>query len=185
MPLTPNQLSEIDKQRSKAKQTFRAVFEGIEKHLYLARDVLDYGFVRVVDYIGDDETICQAARVSYGRGTNSLQNDEGRDDTLTGDQAEQVLCYLKDDANRAYDHYEEMISDTDAEGNAKQGLACMNLPANIYTQWYWKVLSVLPDTLFEVRCYFSTVLFKTEIFITTFDNFSGNGEGRNTATSNA
>jgi thymidylate synthase (FAD) len=73
----------------------------------------------------------------------SVINNQGRGETLSGDQAEQVLRYLKDDANRAYDHYEDMISEVDADGNAKQGLARelarMNLPANIYTQWYWKV----------------------------------------------
>jgi thymidylate synthase (FAD) len=216
MPVTPDQQAEIDDLRSQTKPTLRAVSPGMEKHLYVAHDVLDHGFVRVVDYMGDDEAICQAARVSYGKGTKSVQNDEGlirylmrhwhstpfemcevklhvklpvfvarqwirhrtanvneysarysildrefyipraedlaaqsvinnqgRGETLSGEQAEQVLRYLKDDANRAYDHYEDMISEVDADGNAKQGLARelarMNLPANIYTQWYWKV----------------------------------------------
>jgi len=49
-----------------------------------------------------------------------------------------VLDYLKGDASRAYDHYEEMISDEGQQGLARE-LARMNLPANIYTQWYWKV----------------------------------------------
>ena len=42
------------------------------------------------------------------------------------------------DAMRAFDHYEEMISTEDQQGLARE-LARMNLPANIYTQWYWKV----------------------------------------------
>ena len=37
--------------------------------------VLDEGFVRVVDYMGDDAAIVQAARVSYGKGTRRLQED--------------------------------------------------------------------------------------------------------------
>src|SRR5438093_8843649 len=39
--------------------------------------VLDDGFVRVVDYLGSDESIVQAARVSYGRGTRKVQEDQG------------------------------------------------------------------------------------------------------------
>ena len=49
-----------------------------------------------------------------------------------------MLSYLRDDAARCYDHYEEMISDEGQRGLARE-LARMNLPANIYTQWYWKV----------------------------------------------
>jgi len=39
--------------------------------------VLDDGFVRVVDYMGDDGSIVQAARVSYGKGTKKVSEDEG------------------------------------------------------------------------------------------------------------
>ena len=49
----------------------------MEGHLYTAYPVLDHGFVRVIDYMGDDAAITQAARVSYGRGTRSVQNDAG------------------------------------------------------------------------------------------------------------
>ena len=49
-----------------------------------------------------------------------------------------MLEYLKGDAARAYDHYEEMIGQDGQQGLARE-LARMNLPANIYTQWYWKV----------------------------------------------
>ena len=216
MPLTPQQLAEIDTLRANPQPTLRATAPGMEKHLYKAIDVLDHGFVRVIDYMGDDSAICQAARVSYGKGTKSVQNDEGlirylmrhwhstpfemceiklhvklpvfvarqwirhrtanvneysarysildrefyipepsqlaaqsvinnqgRGEALTGDEAARVLEILKGDAARTYDHYAEMIGETDADGNQKQGLARelarMNLPANIYTQWYWKV----------------------------------------------
>jgi len=216
MPLTPEQLAEIDALRANPQPTLRATAPGMEKHLYKAIDVLDHGFVRVIDYMGDDSAICQAARVSYGKGTKSVQNDEGlirylmrhwhstpfemceiklhvklpvfvarqwirhrtanvneysarysildrefyipepsqlaaqsvinnqgRGDALTGDEAARVLEILKGDAARTYDHYAEMIGEVDANGDAKQGLARelarMNLPANIYTQWYWKV----------------------------------------------
>ena len=77
MPLSPDQQAEIDAQRSETQQTLRATAPGMEKHLYTAHPVLDHGFVRVIDYMGDDAAICQAARVSYGRGTKSVQNDEG------------------------------------------------------------------------------------------------------------
>ncbi|MGH1355543.1 MAG: FAD-dependent thymidylate synthase [Thalassovita sp.] len=211
MPVTPEQQAEIDTQRSQTRQTLRAVSEGMESHLYTAYPVLDHGFVRVVDYMGDDAAICQAARVSYGKGTKSVQNDEGlirylmrhwhstpfemcevklhvklpvfvarqwirhrtanvneysarysildrefyipgpeqlaaqsvvnnqgRGEALTADEAARVLEILKSDSARSYDHYEEMISDDGKQGLARE-LARMNLPANIYTQWYWKV----------------------------------------------
>ena len=211
MPLTPDQQAEIDAQRAEATPTLRATAPGMERHLYTAHEVLDHGFVRVIDYMGDDAAICQAARVSYGRGTKSVSNDEGlirylmrhwhstpfemceiklhvklpvfvarqwirhrtanvneysarysildrefyipaRDDlaaqsttnnqgrgaVLSDEEAARVLRLLHEDAMRCYDHYEEMISDEGQQGLARE-LARMNLPANIYTQWYWKV----------------------------------------------
>src|SRR5258708_2477305 len=39
--------------------------------------VLDNGFVRVIDYMGTDESIVQAARVSYGQGTKRVHEDRG------------------------------------------------------------------------------------------------------------
>ena len=211
MPLSPDQLAEIDAQRAQSQTTLRTVSPGMESHLYTAYPVLDHGFVRVIDYMGDDAAICQAARVSYGKGTKSVQNDEGlirylmrhwhstpfemcelklhvklpvfvarqwirhrtanvneysarysildrefyipapdkvaaqsvvnnqgRGEVLTGAEATQVLEILKADSTRAYDNYEAMISQDGQQGLARE-LARMNLPANIYTQWYWKV----------------------------------------------
>jgi thymidylate synthase (FAD) len=211
MSLSPEQLAEIEQLREQRASTLRAVSEGMEGHLYTAYPVLDHGFVRVIDYMGDDAAICQAARVSYGKGTKSVQNDEGlirylmrhwhstpfemceiklhvklpvfvarqwirhrtanvneysarysildrefyipapehvaaqsvvnnqgRGDILTGEEAARVLEILKADSARAYDNYESMISQDGQQGLARE-LARMNLPANIYTQWYWKV----------------------------------------------
>ena len=211
MPITADQQAEIDALRAQAKPTLRAVSEGMESHLYKAHEVLDHGFIRVIDYMGDDAAICQAARVSYGKGTKSVQNDEGlirylmrhwhstpfemceiklhvklpvfvarqwirhrtanvneysarysildrefyipeadklaaqsvinnqgRGEALSGEEAARVLEYLKGDAARCYDHYAEMIDQEGQQGLARE-LARMNLPANIYTQWYWKV----------------------------------------------
>ena len=211
MPLSPDQLAEIDAQRAQSQTTLRTVSSGMESHLYTAYPALDHGFVRVIDYMGDDAAICQAARVSYGKGTKSVQNDEGlirylmrhwhstpfemcevklhvklpvfvarqwirhrtanvneysarysildrefyipapdkvaaqsvvnnqgRGEVLTGSEAAQVLEILKADSARAYDNYEAMISQDGQQGLARE-LARMNLPANIYTQWYWKV----------------------------------------------
>ncbi|MDO5646594.1 FAD-dependent thymidylate synthase [Paracoccus sp. (in: a-proteobacteria)] len=211
MPLTPEQQAEIDSQRANPHHTLRAVAPGMEQHLYVAHPVLDHGFIRVVDYMGDDAAICQAARVSYGRGTKSVQNDEGlirylmrhwhsspfemcevklhvklpvfvarqwirhrtanvneysgrysildrefyipapdhlaaqssvnnqgRGEVLQGDEAQRVLNLLRDDAMRSYDNYEAMLSQDGQQGLARE-LARMNLPTNIYTQWYWKV----------------------------------------------
>ncbi len=211
MSLTPEQQAEIEELRASPNQTLRVVSEGMEKHLYTAIPVLDHGFVRVVDYMGDDAAICQAARVSYGKGTKSVQNDaglirylmrhwhstpfemceiklhvklpvfvarqwirhrtanvneysarysildrefyipapehvaaqsvvnnQGRGEALQGEEAARVLEILKADSARAYDSYEAMISQENQKGLARE-LARMNLPANIYTQWYWKV----------------------------------------------
>ncbi len=216
MPLTPDQIAEIADARSDPRPTLRAVSPGMEARLYTAHPVLDHGLIRVIDYMGDDAAITQAARVSYGRGTKAVQNDEGlirylmrhwhstpfemcevklhvklpvfvarqwirhrtanvneysarysildrefyipapehlnaqsavnnqgRGDVLEGAEAARVLDILRDDATRAYDHYEEMLATTGPEGDPRQGLARelarMNLPASIYTQWYWKV----------------------------------------------
>ena len=49
----------------------------LEEILYEALPVLDHGFVRVIDYMGDDGAIVQAARVSYGRGTRRVSEDRG------------------------------------------------------------------------------------------------------------
>jgi thymidylate synthase (FAD) len=235
MPLTPDQLSEIQHQRETPLQTLRATAPGMESHLYKAHPVLDHGFVRVIDYMGDDAAIVQAARVSYGAGTKHVQNDEGlirylmrhwhstpfemcevklhvklpvfvarqwirhrtasvneysarysildrefyipapehlaaqstvnnqgRGEVLSGGEAARVLDLLKSDANRAYDHYEAMLSQDGQQGLARE-LARMNLPANIYTQWYWKVdlhnlfhflrLRADPHAQYEIRVY--------------------------------
>ena len=211
MPLTPEQQAEVDALRAAPTPTLRTTAPGMEAHLYDAKPVLDHGFVRVIDYMGDDAAICQAARVSYGKGTKSVQNDEGlirylmrhwhstpfemceiklhvklpvfvarqwirhrtanvneysarysildrefyipapdalnaqsvvnnqgRGALLEGEEAARVLEILKTDANRAYDNYETMISEDGQAGLARE-LARMNLPTNIYTQWYWKV----------------------------------------------
>ncbi|KFI33992.1 FAD-dependent thymidylate synthase [Haematobacter missouriensis] len=210
MPINPDQQSQIDALRATPRETLRAVSDGMEKHLYLAHEVLDHGFVRVVDYMGDDAAIVQAARVSYGAGTKATRDDaglirylmrhwhstpfemcevklhvklpifvarqwirhrtanvneysgrysildrefyipapehlaaqsrknhQGRDQVLEGEEAARVLSLLKEDAGRAYDHYEAMLSEEGQQGLARE-LARMNLPANIYTQWYWK-----------------------------------------------
>ena len=211
MPLSPEAQAEIDAARATPKPTLRGVSEGMERHLYTAHPVLDHGFVRVIDYMGDDNAIVQAARVSYGAGTKHVSNDEGlirylmrhwhstpfemcevkfhvklpvfvarqwirhrtanvneysarysilyrefyipapehlaaqstvnnqgRGAVLEGEEAARVLEMLKSDAGRAYDNYEAMLSQDGQQGLARE-LARMNLPANVYTQWYWKV----------------------------------------------
>ncbi len=211
MPLSPEQIADIEAARATPRLTLRAVSEGMESHLYKAYPVLDHGLVRVIDYMGDDAAIVQAARVSYGAGTKHVQNDEGlirylmrhwhstpfemceiklhiklpvfvarqwirhrtanvneysarysildrefyipepaqlaaqsvvnnqgRGEVLQGEEAARVLEMLKRDAATSYDHYEEMLSQEGQQGLARE-LARMNLPMNIYTQWYWKV----------------------------------------------
>ena len=49
----------------------------LEDILGQAFPVLDDGFVRLIDYMGNDDSIVQAARVSYGKGTKSVSDDRG------------------------------------------------------------------------------------------------------------
>ncbi len=58
-------------------QTFRATVPDVENLLYKSFPVLDHGFVRLIDYMGDDSAVVQAARVSYGRGTKKKNEDKG------------------------------------------------------------------------------------------------------------
>ena len=210
MTLTNEQKAAILEQVNSMSETRRATVPAMENHLYKAYEVLDHGFVRVIDYMGDDNAIVQAARVSYGQGTKKARDDaglirylmrhwhstpfemceiklhiklpvfvarqwirhrtanvneysarysildrefyipdqdqlasqaqknhQGRGELLTGREAEKVLEILKSDSTRAYDNYESMLSQDNQDGLARE-LARMNLPANIYTQWYWK-----------------------------------------------
>ena len=77
MPLSTDQQAEIDQARGDAQPTRRAVAPALEEILYKALPVLDHGFVRVIDYMGDDAAVVQAARVSYGRGTKKVSEDRG------------------------------------------------------------------------------------------------------------
>tara|TARA_Y100000992_G_scaffold287810_1_gene240950 strand:- start:33 stop:980 length:948 start_codon:yes stop_codon:yes gene_type:complete len=77
MKLTKEQKQEIADQQSQNNQTKRVTSPELEKILYEAIPVLDHGFVRVVDYMGDDTSIVQSARVSYGKGTKKVSTDEG------------------------------------------------------------------------------------------------------------
>ena len=240
MPLTEEQKAEIAASRATPAPTLRATVPGMEKWLYQPVEVLDHGMIRVIDYMGDDSAITQAARVSYGRGTKTVSDDaglirylmrhwhstpfemceiklhvklpvfvarqwirhrtanvneysarysildrefyipapehlaaqskanhQGRGVALEGEEAARVLDILRADAGRAYDHYEEMLGETGPDGMPQQGLARelarMNLPANIYTQWYWKVdlhnlfhflrLRADPHAQYEIRVY--------------------------------
>ena len=75
--LSEEQISEINSLRASTNKTIRPVAEGIEKILYQVYPALDHGFIRVVDYMGDDQAVVQAARVSYGKGTSRVSEDRG------------------------------------------------------------------------------------------------------------
>ena len=77
MKLTNEQKQEISDQQSQKNTTKRVTSPELEKILYEALPVLDHGFVRVIDYMGDDTSIVQSARVSYGKGTKKVSTDEG------------------------------------------------------------------------------------------------------------
>lgn len=204
----------------KKSTTKRSSVNALEEILYNEIKVLDHGFIRVVDYMGDDFSVVQAARVSYGRGTKKLSQDrglirylmrhrhttpfemcdikfhiklpifvarqwirhrtasineysarysilakefylprnediapqsktnkQGRSEEVISERwLMRVLEILKSDAERCYQHYEEMLNE-DGEGNIvnpenvgiARELARINMPLSYYTEWYWKV----------------------------------------------
>jgi len=77
MKLTAEQAQEIKNQQNQENKTKRVTAPELEKILYEAIPILDHGFVRVIDYMGDDTSIVQAARVSYGKGTKKISTDSG------------------------------------------------------------------------------------------------------------
>lgn len=82
MALTDVQLAEIEAARAQVHTTRRATVAALEEMLYQAIPILDHGFIRVIDYMGDDAAVVQAARVSYGKGTRKVSEDRGLIDYL-------------------------------------------------------------------------------------------------------
>lgn len=239
MPLTSEQRAELDAQKTERHQTRRATVPALEGKLFELIPVLDHGFVRLIDYMGDDSAIVQAARVSYGQGTKAARDDrglirylmrhahstpfemceiklhvklpifvarqwirhrtanvneisarysildrevylpnpeqmaaqsatnrQGRGATLAADDARRVFAVLKDDAARAFDHYDWMLGagkESPLNDPVAREIARINLPLNTYTQWYWKVdlhnllhfiaLRADPHAQYEIRVY--------------------------------
>lgn len=77
MALTNEQRAEIEAQRRAPSQTIRPTVPALEERLFRPAELLDHGFIRVVDYMGDDAAVVQAARVSYGKGTRKVSEDAG------------------------------------------------------------------------------------------------------------
>ena len=75
MPLSDAQNLEIGEARQARNMTLRPTVPALEDILFTPMPVLDHGFVRVIDYMGDDNAVVQAARVSYGRGTKKISED--------------------------------------------------------------------------------------------------------------
>ena len=75
--LTAEQESELSELRAQKFETHRATVQTLEDLLYKPFSVLDHGFIRVVDYMGNDSAVVQAARVSYGAGTRKVREDQG------------------------------------------------------------------------------------------------------------
>lgn len=65
-PSQPEQVSAV---------TFRPVATGMERHIDVYHPVLDHGFIAVKDYMGDDLSVLNMARMSYGRGTKGVSDD--------------------------------------------------------------------------------------------------------------
>ena len=77
MKLTEEQKKDIKNQQSQKFTTKRVIAPNLEDILFEALPILDHGFIRVIDYMGDDTSIVQAARVSYGKGTKKVNTDAG------------------------------------------------------------------------------------------------------------
>ena len=75
--LTTEQKSELSELRAQKFETHRATVQTLEDLLYKPFSVLDHGFIRVIDYMGNDSAVVQAARVSYGAGTRKVREDQG------------------------------------------------------------------------------------------------------------
>ena len=75
MDLTKEQHDDIEAARKATSTTRRPTVPALEQILFQPFHVLDRGFVRVIDYMGDDAAVVQAARVSYGRGTRQVNED--------------------------------------------------------------------------------------------------------------
>ncbi|MEL6344647.1 MAG: FAD-dependent thymidylate synthase [Myxococcota bacterium] len=233
MKLTAEEQAALDEARAQQFTTRRPTVAALENHMFTPIPCLDHGFVRLIDYMGDDAAIVQAARVSYGKGTKTLRSDrglirylmrnrhntplemcelklhvklpifvarqwirhrtanvnevsarysvldrefylpspenmakqsranrQGRGEVLTAAQSAAVLALLKRDAAQAYDTYEHLLGE---EVGLARELARMNLPVNLYTQWYWKIdlhnlmhfLSLRADShaQYEIRVY--------------------------------
>ena len=76
MSIKETETNLIAEDRGSSEHTLRTVSPGLESILHLPIQVLDHGFVRVIDYMGDDTSIVQAARVSYGKGTKKKREDK-------------------------------------------------------------------------------------------------------------
>ena len=235
MMITREIQKQIEEQRSSPQESLREISPGIEKNLFTLFPILDHGFIRVVDYMGNDSSVVQAARVSYGKGTKKARSDEGlirylirhnhttpfemceikfhiklpifvarqwirhrtasvneysaryskledefyipeienlssqsgtnkqgRGESLPLEEGERVRAILMQDSASTYQNYEKMLSQENQEGLSRE-LARINLPTNVYTQWYWKVnllnllkfihLRMDPHAQYEIRVY--------------------------------
>lgn len=70
-----NKIKKSEKNLNEEFKTKRVTVNKLDKILYKSFKVLDKGFIRVIDYMGNDASIVQAARVSYGKGTKKLNQD--------------------------------------------------------------------------------------------------------------
>lgn len=77
MRLSDRDQADIAAAREARTETRRPTVPALEAMLFTPVPVLDHGFIRVIDYMGDDAAVVQAARVSYGRGTRKISEDEG------------------------------------------------------------------------------------------------------------
>ena len=76
MVIKKEQLAEISQLRTQSNQTIRPVSLELEKVLYQPFEVLDHGFGIGIDYMGNDDSVVQSARVSYGSGTKKVNADK-------------------------------------------------------------------------------------------------------------
>jgi thymidylate synthase (FAD) len=102
-------------------------------------------------------------------------NKQGRDDALPEAEAAEVLAAIRNEGARAYGTYTQLLNETakgevidEKRNGIARELARMVLPANIYSQWYWKIdlhnllhflsLRADPHAQYEIRAYAEAML---------------------------
>jgi len=145
--------------------------------IFVARQWIRHRMASVNEYSARYSVLDREFYVPEGDalGAQSTENRQGRGDAFDVTEAQLVANIFRSDAQRAYDHYLELLNQ-DEDGNilsntrvgVARELARINLPLSFYTQWYWKVdlhnllgflaLRAHPHAQREIRVYAEEIL---------------------------